>query len=77
MYHAHHDHCVHALKFCVQCDKPYCTKCGREWGLGWTLTTNPWYSGQWLGTHVYTGSTAGVTNVTSGGSGLNTAHIHS
>ena len=29
--HSHHNHCEHALKFCEKCDRPYCTKCLREW----------------------------------------------
>lgn len=31
---ATHTHftCEHELKFCKECDIPYCGKCGKEWG---------------------------------------------
>ncbi len=31
---ANHTHftCEHELKFCKECDVPFCGKCGKEWG---------------------------------------------
>lgn len=29
--HHQHNHCLHALNVCEQCDTVYCTRCNREW----------------------------------------------
>jgi len=57
MKHNHHDH---QLKFCRQCDVPYCTQCGKEWtSTSWTYTTPyPWTT---------TSGTAADTTYTIGG----------
>jgi len=44
MLHDHHNHCEHVLKFCDKCDRPYCTKCKREW---YTQT----FDWRWYGTY--------------------------
>lgn len=32
MAHTHHSHCVHDnMKYCRDCQVPYCVSCGKEW----------------------------------------------
>ena len=47
MNHRHPEEpCKHALKFCVRCEVPYCTRCNREWAK--PCTQNHW-TATWIG----------------------------
>lgn len=50
-----HNHCRHPeVKYCVDCQRPYCTKCGKEWfstsySYPYSITTSA-SSGNFCGT---------------------------
>lgn len=62
MDHSHHQ-CSHDLRFCAQCDAPYCAKCKRDWAP--CRQTHYYYPNTWW-TGIQPYISGGTTTITNG-----------